>query len=75
MFDSLARSFETRSRPRFPRDFALITRTSQCLRQLPSCVAVYPRDSQSRRVLCRFSQKLHSSSGFTIHLYRWQRCL
>src|SRR5256886_17162401 len=26
-----------------------------------SCVAVYPRDSRSRRVLCRFSQSLHSS--------------
>ena len=28
--------------------FTLITRTAQCSRQLPSCVAVYPRDSQSR---------------------------
>ena len=25
----------------------LITRTARCLRQLPSCVAVYPRDSRS----------------------------
>src|SRR6266566_1367713 len=31
----------------------LITRTSPCLRQLPSCIAVYPRDSRSRCVLCR----------------------
>src|SRR5437773_7437432 len=43
-----------------PRDFTVITRTAPCLRQLPSCVAVYPRDSRSRRVLCRFPQKLHS---------------
>src|SRR6266480_2984620 len=35
----------------------------------PSCVAVYPRDSHSRRVLCRFSQKLHSTSRFA-HLCR-----
>src|SRR5438046_1234946 len=35
------------------RGFALITRTAPCLCQLPSCVAVYPRDSRSRRVLCR----------------------
>src|SRR6266478_8536870 len=83
-----SRPFETRSPPRFPRDFAfyvafpkssirplglpiyvarvpaapftrsyprhltLITRTAPCLRQLPSCVAVYPRDARSRRVLC-----------------------
>src|SRR5437773_11228583 len=26
----------------------------------PSCVAVYPRDSRSRRVLCRSSHSLHS---------------
>src|SRR6059036_3960234 len=26
----------------------------------PSCVAVYPRDSRSRRVLCRSSRSLHS---------------
>ena len=32
--------------------FTLITRTTPCLRQLPSCVSVYPRDSRSRRVLC-----------------------
>jgi len=25
----------------------------------PSCVAVYPRDSRSRRVLCRSSHSLH----------------
>jgi len=33
----------------------LITRTARCLRQLPSCVAVYLRDSRSRRVLCCWS--------------------
>jgi hypothetical protein len=47
---------ETRSLPAlarsYPCHFTLIARTSQCLRQLPSCVAVYPRGSQSRRVLC-----------------------
>ena len=26
-----------------------------CSHQLPSCVAVYPRDSRSRRVLCRLA--------------------
>src|SRR4030095_11337606 len=56
----------------FARCFTLITRTTPCLRQLPSCVAVYPRDCNSfgshltRRypsrlcLLCRFPQKLHS---------------
>ena len=44
----------------YPRRFTLITRNSQCLRQLPSCVAVYPSDSQSRRVLCRLAPPLHS---------------
>ena len=43
--------FETRSLPAltrsYPRHFTLITRTAPCLRQLPSCVAVYPRDSRS----------------------------
>jgi len=43
--------------------FTLITRTAPCLRQLPSCVAVYPRDSRSRRVLCRSSHSLHSRAG------------
>src|SRR5205809_3941994 len=33
--------------------FTLITRTAPCLRQLPSCVDVYPRDTRSRRVLSR----------------------
>src|SRR5438132_2601250 len=42
------------------RGFALITRMAPSSRQLPSCVAVYPRDSRSRRVLCRFPQTLHS---------------
>ena len=45
----------------YPRHFTLITRTAPCLRQLPSCVAVYPRDSRSRRVLCRASHALHFS--------------
>jgi len=35
------RSFAATSR------LTLITRTAQCLRQLPSCVAVYPGDSRS----------------------------
>src|SRR5438552_18942673 len=39
---------ETRLLPtltrRYPRRFTLITRTAPCLRQPPSCVAVYPRD-------------------------------
>jgi hypothetical protein len=45
---------ETRSVPAlarcYPCSFTLITRTARCLRQLPSWVAVYPRDPQSRRV-------------------------
>jgi len=32
-----------------------------CLRQLPSCVAVYPRDARPRRVLCCSSHSLHSA--------------
>jgi len=55
-----------------PLSFTLITRTAQCLRQLPSCVAVYPRDWNSFAsqlthrypprlcLLCRFPQTLHS---------------
>jgi hypothetical protein len=55
--------FETRSRPRLlaatRHGFTLITRSPRrpCARSsrlaFPSCVAVYPRDPQSRRVLCR----------------------
>ena len=41
-------AIETRSLPiahsLCPRSFTLITRTASCSRQLPSCVAVYPRD-------------------------------
>ena len=38
------RNVETRSLPTLARCyFTLITRTAPCLRQLPSCVAVYPR--------------------------------
>jgi hypothetical protein len=43
-------------------DFALITRTARARASYPSCVAVYPRDSQSLRVLCRCSHQLHSNS-------------
>src|SRR5205814_608962 len=53
----LAAYFETRSFPNslfaYPGDFTLITRTACACASYPSCVAVYPRDSQSRRVLCR----------------------
>ena len=56
-----------------PCRFTLITRTSQCLRQLPSCVAVYPRDSQSRRVLCRCSRQLHCISLAPARLDRYPR--
>ncbi len=51
------------------RGFALITRTNRCLRQLPCCVAVYPRDSQSRRVLCRWS-----STPFTRRVQEMVQC-
>src|SRR5438874_11811719 len=44
----------------YPRHFTLITRTPRACASYPSCVAVYPRDSHSRRVLCRFPQALHS---------------
>ena len=56
-----------------PCRFTLITRTSQCLRQLPSCVAVYPRDSQSRRVLRRCSRQLHCISLAPARLDRYPR--
>jgi len=36
----------------------LITRTARTRASYPSCVAVYPRDSQSRRVLCLASRSL-----------------
>jgi hypothetical protein len=40
-----SRAIETRGLPTLTRSyFTLITRTAPCLRQLPSCVAVYPRD-------------------------------
>jgi len=43
------------------RGFTLITRTAPaCASYYPSCVAVYPRDSQSRRVLSRWSHQLGS---------------
>jgi hypothetical protein len=58
------RTFETRSSPTLaqplPRSFTLITRTARARASYPSCVAVYPRDSRSRRVLCRSSHSLHS---------------
>jgi hypothetical protein len=37
----------------YPRHFTLITRTARARASYPSCVAVYPRDSRSLRVLCR----------------------
>src|SRR5207247_1807621 len=43
--------------------FTLITSTASCLRQLPSCFAVYPRDFLNARVLCRSSHSLHSRAG------------
>jgi len=49
-----------------PLNFTLITRTAPCLRQLPSCVAVYPRDSRSRRVLCRLPHQLHWRRPFVL---------
>jgi hypothetical protein len=42
---------------RYPRDFTLITRTPRACASYPSCLAVYPRDSRSRRVLCRRSHR------------------
>src|SRR6185295_979719 len=38
----------------------LITRTACARASYPSCVAVYPRDPRSRRVLCRATHALHS---------------
>jgi hypothetical protein len=51
------------------RGFTLITRTAPCSRQLPSCVAVYPRNSRWRRVLSRRSYRfvcrfLAEAAGF-----------
>src|SRR5207247_1738252 len=57
-------SIETRSPPGLLAPtlaaFTLITRTARACASYPSCVAVYPRDSRSRRVLCRSSRSLHS---------------
>jgi len=47
--------FETRSLPALSpalAAFTLITRTARACASYPRCVAVYPRDSRSRRVLC-----------------------
>jgi len=44
----------------YPRRFTLITRTARARASYLSCVAVYPRDSPSRRVLCRWTRQLHS---------------
>ena len=52
------------------RGLALITRTARCLRQLPSCVAVYPRDSQSRRVLFACPKSSIRPLGFPIYVAR-----
>jgi len=60
----IGRRVETRSLPafarRYPSRFTLITRSPRrpCA-SYPSCVAVYPRDCRSRRVLCRRSHQLH----------------
>src|SRR5207247_6444296 len=79
-------SIETRSPPGLLAPtlaaFTLITRTARACASYPSCVAVYPRDSRSRRVLCRFPQKLHCISlarplphGFTGHVARPSRSI
>ena len=56
-----SQSIETRLLPTrtrsYPRHFTLITRTARCLRQLPSCVAVYPRDSPSRVFYVAFPKR------------------
>jgi hypothetical protein len=54
-FAHLCRSLPAAPFSLLPRSFTLITCTTSCSRQLPSCVAVYPRASQSRRILCRQS--------------------
>ena len=62
-----------------PSQLTLITRTAPCLRQLPSCVAVYPRDFPIARVLCLprrslgeggspFPKALHSTSRLPIYV-------
>jgi hypothetical protein len=51
-----------------PGSFTLITRTAPCLRQLPSCVAVYPRDSRSRRVDAPLAQlRTATLRGLTVY--------
>ena len=45
----------------------LITRTASACATYPSCVAVYPHDSQSRRVLCRATHALHSVHTQILH--------
>ena len=46
----------------YHRSFTLITRTARACASYPSCVAVYPRGSRPRRVLCRSFHSLHSTS-------------
>jgi len=72
-FDSFA--FQL-THPR-PSGFGMITRTPRACASYPSCVAVYPRDSRSRRVLCRstpvgfvVSRLLPPRSTATWRLYR-----
>jgi hypothetical protein len=65
-------AIETRSVPAlarsYPRDFALITRTAPCLRQLPSCVAVYSRDARSGRVDAPLAElRTATPRGLTVH--------
>ena len=75
-----SRSFETRSLPSSlattHRGFALITRSPRrpCA-SYPSCVAVYPRDSRSRRVLCRWCHQLHCISAAPAALDRYLAAL
>src|SRR5438105_15409518 len=45
----------------------LITRTASACATYPSCVAVYPHDSQSRHVLCRATHALHSVHTQILH--------
>src|SRR5207247_8597688 len=69
-------SIETRSPPGLLAPtlaaFTLITRTARACASYPCCVAVYPRDSRSRRVLCRSSHSLHSQGLVQIEPCRCQ---
>src|SRR6266699_2745606 len=79
------RSLVARTRSLLPLQLCVDHSHYPCSCQLPSCVAVYPRDARLRRVLYRFSKSLVVSRslplarplphGFTGHVARPSRSI